>query len=118
MSDEYTVNLYFSRSLNKEEKETVDKRLQTAYFKDSIDEDHVSLWDYELSEFDEQGQLILFPHKKEPTFEEALQSYLNDATDLGVEWEDADDESTVYFSGWSCCYNAVKKEAKRIMKEF
>ena len=75
LSDDYTVNLYFNRCLSKEEKATVEKRLQVAYFKESIDEDHVSLWDFEPSEYDEQGHLILFPHKKEPTFEEALHLY-------------------------------------------
>jgi hypothetical protein len=111
MSDEYTINLYFDRRLTEEERTKVETRLSTAFFKDTIDEEHNSLLDFQTEED--------IKTNRTPTYEEALQTYLADERLEGVslEWEPENNEAEAMFSGWDCCYSAVKKEAKKIMRE-
>ena len=108
MSDEYTVNLYFDKPLTKEQMDEVDKRLTRAYFKDSIDEDHTSLRDEQTPE-EEKANIV-------PDFETAFKRYFEENGGI-VEGNEDGTEAEAYFSGWECCRDAVKKEAKKIMKE-
>ena len=108
MSDNYTVDLYFDTPLNEGQRKKVEERLNRVYFKDSIDEDHVSLADFQ-EEDEEMKNLI-------PDFETAFQRF-NNSNPIICEWSEDFREATVFFSGWECCKDAVKKEARKIMRE-
>lgn len=113
MSDHYTVDLYFNRQITDEEVNVISKRLNRAYYKDSIDEEHTYLQDEQTEEEEQKGII--------PDFDISFERYYNDnstwARLVGVELSDDGDEVTASFTGWECCRDAVKAEAKKIMKE-
>jgi len=113
MSNEYRVTIYFKNKPSEEKAKEYETRLNRAYYKDAIDEDHTSL-QCEQTEEEERAGVV-------PDFETAFKRHLEEEKDGGrvVGIEELDDGLTweVYFTGWECCRDAVRSEARKIMEE-